>query len=75
MRDVTSYMPNGHPCPAVLTGDEVIVLLRLDAIAIKNPQASLDRLRGQGLNAVRIGKACRFLLSDITQFLEERPQS
>ena len=67
------YMPDGSThAPLVMTTQEVIELLRLDTIDTKHPDQSLERLRAQGLKGIRIGKAVRFLLTDVLAFLDAR---
>jgi hypothetical protein len=67
------YMPDGSThAPLVMTAQEVIELLRLDMIDTKHPDQSLERLRAQGLKSIRLGKACRFYLGDVLEFLDER---
>lgn len=62
------FLPDGRPCPMVLTSDEVISLLRLDG---KHPERTLKYFRDAGmLHGVILGKKVRYRLQDIKTFLE-----
>lgn len=69
MEPVIHHMPDGTPAPAIMTTDEVIRFLRLDQIAVKKPEATLDYYRQRGLPAKQIGRAVRFVLSDVMEFV------
>ncbi len=63
-------MPSGKPCPAVLTGDEVIEFLRLDG---NNPERTLKFYRDERqLKGVRLGRRLRYRLVDVISFLEQK---
>lgn len=56
-----AILPDGNggyvPCPELLTEDEAIRYLRLDANGCNNPKATLKYYRDQGnLRGVQIGK-------------------
>lgn len=58
---VSTVLPDGNggfvPCPELLTEQEAIRYLRLDANGCNNPKATLKYYRDQGiLRAVQIGK-------------------
>ena len=63
------YMPDGKPCPAIMTGAEVIEFLRLDG----HNESCLKYYRDQGLLiGVRIGKRVRYPLSEVLKFIERK---
>lgn len=63
------FMPDGRPCPVVMTPDEVAAFLRLDG----SGQRCLKYWRDtNALKAVRIGKKNRYLLSEVMRFLTEK---
>jgi len=63
------FMPDGHPAPAVLTGDEVALFLRLDGAG----QRTLKYWRDQGeLIGVRLGRRVRYRLEDVLTFLANK---
>lgn len=68
------YLPNGKPAPLVLTEDDLIALLRLDAQSggPKNPKYTLEYYRERGLRAVYIGKRLRYYLPDVIEFLDNQ---
>ena len=75
----TVYMPDGTPCPALLTEEEAIRFLRIDQMAVKNPGATLRRYRDGGLlKAVQISREILYPLSALMDFisrqLEEAPR-
>lgn len=58
--------------PLVLTEDELIHLLRLDEIGIKDPHRTIRYYREKGLlRAVQIGRAGRYLYDDVVDFLHK----
>lgn len=67
------FLPDGRPCPAVLTADELIGLLRLDG---EHPGRCLKYWRDTGqLRGIRLGKTLRYRLCDIQGFLERKAQA
>jgi len=69
------FMPNGTPAPAVLTTEEVVLLLRLDG---EHPERTLKYYRDEGLlEGVRLGRKIRYTLDEVMRFLanktEQRP--
>jgi len=64
------FLPDGRPCPAVLTADELISLLRLDG---EHPGRCLKFWRDMGLlRGVRLGKTLRYRLADVLDFLDRK---
>ena len=64
------YLPSGKPCPFVLTGDEVIELLRLDS---KSPERTLKYFRDNDLlKGFRLGRRVRYRLEDVIKFLQQQ---
>ncbi len=64
------FLPDGRPCPAVLTADELISLLRLDG---EHPGRCLKYWRDMGLlRGVRLGKTLRYRLCDVEAFLARK---
>ncbi len=79
-----AVLPNGDrgytACPELLTEDEAIRYLRLDANGCNNPKATLKYYRDQGvLQAVQIGKKLVYprkeLDSMVEKLLEKRGDS
>lgn len=68
------HMPDGTPAPAIMTTAELIRFLRLDEIAVKKPEATLDYYRQRGLKSVQIGRAVRFCLADVIVWIEGLPR-
>jgi hypothetical protein len=63
------FLPDGRPAPAVLTGDEVALFLRLDGVG----QRTLKFWRDQGkLIGVRLGRRVRYRLEDVLTFLAKK---
>jgi hypothetical protein len=64
------YLPDGKPCPAVLTAEETISLLRLDG---EHPERTLKFYRDEGqLVGIRIGKKVRYPLAAVMEFINEK---
>ena len=64
------YLPSGRPCPAVMTTQEVIEFLRLDADKGKR---TLKYYRDEGqLIGIRLGRSIRYPLPEILRFLNEK---
>lgn len=72
---IIHHMPDGTPAPSILTCEEVLAFLRLDEIKVKKPRTTLDYYRQRGLKAKRIGRAVRFRLEDVLEFVERMPDS
>ncbi len=63
-------MPDGRtqPAPHVLTGDEVIRIMRIES---NDPERTLQRYRTSGLlKSTQVGKHLRYLLPDVLRALE-----
>ena len=66
------YMPNGSPCPAVMTDTELISFLRLDA---STGFRTLKYYRDEGqLVGIRLGKSVRYELREVLRFLNEKTE-
>lgn len=68
-------LPDGDggftPCPELLTQDEAIRYLRLDAICVEDPTTSLRYYRKKGLlRATQVGKSIRYRRIELDRFLE-----
>ena len=61
------FMPDGRPCPAVLTADEVVVLLRLPNQNALNYYRSRKMIRG-----TRLGRFVRFSIEEVRRFVREQ---
>jgi hypothetical protein len=67
----TCYMPDGRPCPELLTEQEAITFLRLDTDGPKNPEQTLQYYRSEGLlKATKVGKRLRYTKSELLQLLD-----
>lgn len=72
-RAPVSFMPDGQPCPDLLTEAEAIRWLRLDTIKIANPSATLRRYRDAGsLRAIQISKAILYPVTELRRFIEHQ---
>ena len=72
---LTSFFSDGTPVPDLLTEQETIKFLRLDADGPKHPQMTLQHYRKEGLlRATRVGKKLRYLKSELLRFLEQVTQ-
>ncbi|MCA9280911.1 MAG: helix-turn-helix domain-containing protein [Phycisphaeraceae bacterium] len=59
------------PCPELLTEQEAIRYLRLDAIDIDNPEETLRRYRKSGLiRGTQVGKCVRYRRKELEAFLD-----
>lgn len=77
----TVWMPTDPPrqAPYVMTAEDVICLLRIDDLKVKNKRECLDGIRDRfNLQGIRIGKEIRFTLPEVLRAvndqLERRPQ-
>ncbi|RKY08523.1 MAG: hypothetical protein DRP56_03980 [Planctomycetota bacterium] len=67
------YMPDGKPCPLLLTEKELAQFLRLDLIEVKFPSQSIRRYRDAGLlQAVQISKQILYPLWSVIEFIEKQ---
>lgn len=72
----TAYMPNGTPCPYILTEDELIVFLRLDQVQIKRPHDTIRRYRDAGrLRGVQISHRVFYRLKDVLDFVDKQAEA
>lgn len=59
------------PCPELLTEEEAIRYLRLDAVDIENPADTVRRYRKLGLiRGTQVGKCIRYRRCELDRFLE-----
>jgi len=67
-------MRPAEPCPELLTEEEAIRYLRLDAISsLKNPSETLERYRAQGkLRGTQVGRMIRYRRIELERFLEKQ---
>jgi hypothetical protein len=66
------YLPSGRVAPAILTGEEVAELLRLEGSASQK-ERTLKFWRDEGkLVGIRLGKKLRYRLEDVLAFLEQK---
>jgi hypothetical protein len=64
------FMPNGSPCPMILTSQEVIELLRLSG---EHPERCLKYYRDMGMiKGIRIGKQVRYPLVAVMDFINKK---
>ena len=64
------YLPDGRPAPAIMTGEEVAELCRLET---KNPERTLKFWRDEGqLVGFRLGRRVRYRLSDVLAFINHK---
>jgi hypothetical protein len=62
-------MPSGRPAPYLMTQDEVLELLRIDA---RQPNQAINRIRREGhLPAIRVGKRNLFRSSDVRTMIDQ----
>lgn len=60
-------MPDGRPCPAILTADEVVELLRFTG------RGQLDYYRERRLiRGSRIGRHVRYTIDEVKRFVKEQ---
>ena len=65
-------LPDGRPCPLLLTEEETIALLRLNIDGPNRPTKTLAYYRGKGLlKATRVGRRLRYRIEDLRGFLAE----
>lgn len=64
-------LPDGAPCPSVMTEEEAIKYLRLDIDGPKNPSNTLKYYRDRGLlRAVRIGRNLRYPRTELDAMVQ-----
>ncbi|MCQ3920634.1 MAG: hypothetical protein DPW13_06720 [Planctomycetes bacterium] len=68
-------LPDGNggfmPCPSLLSEEEAIRYLRLDATSVRDPRQSLRYYRQRGLlKATRVGRCLRYRRVELDRFLE-----
>lgn len=64
---ITWFMPDGRPCPAILTADEVVQLLRLRNRNALNYYRERRMIRG-----TRLGRHVRFSIEEVRRFVREQ---
>ena len=65
------FMPDGRPVPELLTEQEAISFLRLDADGPKHPEQTLQYYRSEGLlRATKVGKRLRYTKSELLELLD-----
>ena len=65
-----SYFADGKHVPDLLTESEAVKYLRLNALGLKHPDATLRRYRDAGvLKAVQVGKQILFPLPELRAFV------
>ena len=69
-----AVLPDGNggftPCPELLTEDEAIRFLRLDAVGIEDSAGTLRYYRKKGLlKATQVGKCIRYRRVELENFL------
>jgi len=63
------FMPDGRPCPGVMTSDEVILFLRLDG----HGERCLKYYRDENLlTGIRIGRRVRYPLDEVLRFINQK---
>jgi hypothetical protein len=64
------FMPDGSPVPEVMTKEEVIKFLRLDADGVATPIMTLKYYREKNLlRGTQIGKNLRYTKQEVLYFL------
>lgn len=71
---ILAVLPDGNggftPCPELLTEDEAIRYLRLDADGSSDPERTMKYYRDRGqLVAIKVGKWNRYRRQDLDNFL------
>ena len=65
-------MPDGRFAPSVMTEDEFIRWLRLDALGIRNPKRTLDYYKAKGmLRGTHISNRCVYSQEEGLDFLRK----
>ena len=69
------FMPNGQPVPEVLSEEEVIQLLRLDADGTNKSAHTLKYYREKNLlRGIQIGKKIRYVKQEVLNFLVKQTE-
>jgi hypothetical protein len=67
-------MPDGTPAPSLLTEEEAIKFLRIDATGVRFPRDAFQRYRKSGqIVGKRIGRCVRYPVSEVMRFVRELP--
>jgi hypothetical protein len=67
---IIAFLPDGRPSPAVLTTEETIELLRLDAVT---GARTLKYYRDEGLlTGIKLGRKIRYPLPSVLEFLRKK---
>ena len=69
------FMPNGQPVPEVLSEEEVIQFLRLDADGTNKAAYTLKYYREKNLlRGTQIGKKIRYVKQEVLNFLAKQTE-
>ena len=72
IQHTAAILPDGTPCPTLLTEQEAIKYLRLDVNGPKNPAGTLKYYRDKGLlRAVRVGRNLRYPRIELDAMVEK----
>lgn len=72
LHHAVAVMPDGRPAPSVMTEDEFIRWLRLDALGIKSPKKTLDYYKAKGmLRGTHISNRCVYTQEEGLDFLRK----
>jgi hypothetical protein len=64
------FLPDGRPCPGVMTAEETVQFLRLDS---GDPMRTLKYFRDEGkLCGFRLGRKVRYRLDDVLEFVAKK---
>lgn len=70
-QQIMAVLPDGTPCPNILTEVEAIKYLRLDVDGPKKPSNTLKYYRDRGLlRAVRIGRNLRYPRAELDAMVQ-----
>lgn len=70
------FFPDGSVCPPVLTAKETVKLLRLDTVAVKDPESVLGRYRAAGrLKGLQLSKRVFYRLESVLEFIEQQEEA
>ncbi len=67
MTHLLPHMPDGRPCPHLLTQAELVEFLRID---VKFPHESINKMRKNGLRGTQVSKHVLFRIHDVLEFLD-----
>ena len=66
----TCFMPDGSPVPELLTEEEAITFLRLEADGPQHPEKTLKHYRDKGLlHPTKIGRKNRYSKNELLRFI------